>query len=73
MFQKCAAPPVGEIKDRHVEYEHGVVPADRPTENSPQALAKAFFFVLHDLLRQHDYRFAEMKPRSACGIFQYPF
>jgi len=44
-----------------------------PAENSPQALAKTLFFVFHDLLRQHDYRSAEMKPRSACGIFQYPF
>jgi hypothetical protein len=26
MFRKCAAPPVGEIKDRHVKDEHGVVP-----------------------------------------------
>jgi len=25
MFRKRAAPAVGEIKDRHVEYEHGVV------------------------------------------------
>jgi hypothetical protein len=26
IFRKRAAPAVGEIKDRHVKYEHGVVP-----------------------------------------------
>jgi hypothetical protein len=27
MFRKCAAPSIGEIKRRHVQDEHGVVPA----------------------------------------------
>jgi hypothetical protein len=26
LFRKRAAPTVGKIKDRHVKYEHGVVP-----------------------------------------------
>jgi hypothetical protein len=33
MFRKRAPPAVGKIKDRHIEHEHGVVPAHMPAEN----------------------------------------
>jgi hypothetical protein len=32
MFEKGAAPPVGEIEDRHVKDEHGVVPVRAPSK-----------------------------------------
>ncbi len=47
MFRKRAAPAVGEIKDRHVEHEHGVVPAHGSSKNLAQG-APDIVFALFD-------------------------
>ena len=48
MFRKCAAPPVGEIKDRHVKYEHLVVPtrarATEIAQSAPEIVFTLFGF-----------------------------
>ena len=54
MFRKRALPAVGEIKDRHVEHEYGVMSARASAKNSLQLFSETLFFGFHDLLRQHD-------------------
>jgi len=54
MFRKRATPAVGEIKDRHIEHEHGVMPVYASAKNSLQLFSETLFFGFHDLLRQHD-------------------
>ena len=43
MFRKRAPPPVGEIKDRHVEHEHGVVPACASSKGFAQRAPEIVF------------------------------
>jgi len=48
VFRKRAIPAVGEVKDRHVKYEHGVVPPDASSKNvaqlAPEIVLKLFRF-----------------------------
>src|SRR5437773_1825344 len=46
MFRKRAPPAVGEIKDRHVEHEHGVVPARRLSKELAPAASRYGLSVL---------------------------
>jgi hypothetical protein len=43
MFRKRATPAVGEIKDRHVEYEHGVVPVRASSKGFAQRAPEIVF------------------------------
>jgi hypothetical protein len=43
IFRKRAAPAVGEIKDRHVENEHGVVPLATSSKKPAQPIPKIVF------------------------------
>jgi hypothetical protein len=43
IFRKRAAPAVGEIKDRHVENEHGVVPMPTSSKKPAQPIFKIVF------------------------------
>jgi len=49
MFRKRAPPAVGEIKDRHVEYEHGVVSVRASSKGFAQRAPEIVFtsFVFH--------------------------
>jgi hypothetical protein len=43
MFRKRATPSVGEIKDRHVEYEHGVVSVRASSKGFAQRASEIVF------------------------------
>jgi hypothetical protein len=43
IFRKRAAPAVGEIKDRHVEYEHGVVLVPASSKKLAQRVTEIAF------------------------------
>ena len=45
MFRKRAPPAIGEIKDRHVEYEHGVVPVRASSKEIAQPAFETGFTV----------------------------
>jgi len=51
IFRKRAVPAVGEIKDRHVQYEQRVVPSHAPTENLSQSSGETLFFGFHNFVR----------------------
>ena len=47
VFQKCAAPSVGEVKVRHVEHQHGLVPRHPSSKDRAQHVPE-IVFVLFD-------------------------
>src|SRR3984893_7322487 len=71
MFRKRAAPAVGEIKDRHVEYEHGVVPGCAWSKNLAQPAPEIVFtlFRFHcDFVSLQRYWTSHLALRGSGGI-----
>ena len=50
MFRKCSAPTVGEIEDRHVQHEHGIV----LWGSASNAFARAVSEIVLTILRVHE-------------------